>query len=70
MIRVAEKRTGMSTVAYPKLMKADNGDVVLFNRESVGTVVKSKYYPIGFCCVLWNMGLFKDYNGTIELSNE
>lgn len=62
---------------YPKLMITRQGDVVFFSKEGFGMVVYGPFgrnefkdrYNEGYYCESWVMDRFKDFNGTIKLSN-
>jgi hypothetical protein len=58
---------------FPKLMKSNaTNAIVLFYRHKEGQIVNGEChgYKIGFFMNQWNMDFFKDFNGTIKLSNE
>ena len=60
-------------LGYPKLMKGTLTDVVvLFYEESKGQVVNGQCSDnyLGDNHIEWNMSHFKDFYGTISLSNE
>lgn len=62
-------------VTYPKLMKSTvNGTIVLFSSYKCGTVVSDDGKPynesIGYYCDGWSMANFKDYNGSVILTND
>lgn len=59
-------------VQFPKLME-DSEYVVLFLKKSFGTIVFSKHNSkstnLGFHSSTFNMKYFKNYQGTIALTN-
>jgi hypothetical protein len=58
---------------FPKLMQGKmSGVIVLFNQVKVGQVVCGECcgHKIGDYANEWCMSKFKDFNGTIKLSNE
>ena len=57
---------------YPKLMKrCDNDLVVLFTSENDGVVlISSDYYELGYSSDDWENSAFKEYTGTLLLSNK
>ena len=55
---------------FPKLMIAKDGEMVLFQSLSVGTVIKGVEYGIGHHSVRWAMKDFSDFEGSITLSND
>jgi hypothetical protein len=60
-------------LGFPKLMQGTITDVVvLFYEKSKGQVVNGECSDIhlGDNYIEWNMSNFKDFNGTIKLSNE
>jgi hypothetical protein len=57
---------------YPKLMISEETDrVVLFSKDGCGVDVGGdKYQTNGMYRDSWDMGCFKDFHGTVELSND
>lgn len=57
---------------YPKLMVDGNENIVLFTSSDEGTLISSKGCPedVGHYSELWVMSEFKDFNGTVTLSND
>lgn len=55
---------------FPKLMVANNGEVVLFESYKSGTVLKGVDWKTGHYSNNWSMNEFSDFNGSITLSNE
>jgi hypothetical protein len=54
---------------FPKLMETDEGLIVLMLYDGHGTVVHSDVeYSMGQYSV-WDLGLFKEYKGSITLRN-
>ena len=71
MVKVKEIKECLKTIPFPKLMKSDNGRIVLFSSPKVGTLVSSSHYEtVGYYSNNWDEECFKDYGGTIELTNE
>lgn len=59
------------TLDFPKLMCTDTSLIVLFTGENTGTViVPNNAHTIGDHLDIWDMELFNDYEGTIELKNK
>ena len=55
---------------YPKLMTANQGVVVLFTSESIGTVVHpGELDYLGDYSDVWDMSVFKEFKGEVVLSN-
>lgn len=56
---------------YPKIMIAEDGVIVLFLEDRVGFVVGNprEFNPIGYYSDWWIMDRFKDFTGTVTLSN-
>lgn len=59
---------------FPKLMKGSDDMVALMTKDGCGVVVITgdldDYYKVGDYSEEWAMKCFKDFNGTIELSND
>lgn len=72
MVKVVEKNVEqVRGIDYPKLMIGSSNAIVLFVDDNKGTVVKSGGgFSVGRYSETWNMNAFKDYTGTLELSNE
>jgi len=66
----------IKTKPFPKLMQIgtdspNNGAVVLFKHNGIGTVVHGAgKHRLGDDSEDWYMGGFKDFDGTVELSND
>lgn len=57
---------------YPKLMMSDRGTVVLMMECGVGPVVHvglMSTHVVGHFSDEWDMGKFRDYNGSVVLTN-
>jgi hypothetical protein len=55
---------------YPKLMIDSHGLVVIMDEPERGTViVADEHYKIGTYLDVWDMSWFRDFDGTVELSN-
>lgn len=57
---------------YPKLMQSKDEMIVLFTEENEGTVLhqgKDCYHELGRFSETWAMEGFKDFYGTLELTN-
>jgi hypothetical protein len=56
---------------YPKLMKSENGKIVLMTVRGVGMVLSDSqgYSKAGTYSDDWKMENFSDFHGTIALSN-
>jgi hypothetical protein len=56
--------------SYPKLMES-GGLVVLFMAASKGTVLLggSVYQPVGYYSIIWDMDIFKNFEGEITIKN-
>lgn len=55
---------------FPKLMISTSGTIVFFEKSKIGMVVYgSVYSKIAEYSEDWGMGLFKDYEGDVCLSN-
>lgn len=57
---------------FPKLMEAENGTIVLFQSKENGVCVCQKIDSlfVGEYHNCWDMGVFRDYNGSVTLSND
>lgn len=58
---------------FPKLMIANDNQIVLFSETGIGVVVYKSGtcpYQIGYHHKFWHMPDFTDFNGTVELSND
>jgi hypothetical protein len=65
-----EEATPGAVKDFPKLMKANEGFIVLFNRPEVGTVVCAhSTWEIGYRSNCFPMEQFTDFNGSITLQN-
>ena len=67
------KGASKKELGYPKLMQGkQSGVIVFFSDSEKGQVVNgfSGGFQLGDYDNGWNMDSFKDFNGTIELSNE
>lgn len=61
------------TKPFPKIMRSENsGAVILFSRESVGTIVHpgQTSHVIGNHVDYFDMEPFRDYNGPVTLQNK
>ena len=70
-----ETRVEVSKKDYPKLMvynKKDNGFIVLFLKERVGTVIRDdeQTHGTGHYYDKWVMEVFKDFEGELLVSND
>ena len=60
-----------SVLPYPKLMTDSEGLIVLMSDHECGIVVVSgQVHEIGEYCEGWDMDLFHDFEGIVELQNE
>jgi hypothetical protein len=55
---------------YPKLMFSQYGQVVLMHTHECGTLVNGERSEIGCHSESWDMGIFRDFDGSITLQNE
>lgn len=55
---------------FPKLMISKDGDLVLFESEQKGMYLKGTNYEKPHYCNNWHMNNFKDFEGSITLSND
>ena len=70
-VKVSLKENAATVKGYPKLMVSNYGVIVLFKKESIGTVVLSDIrYEMLHYCSSWDMSFFKDYDGEVTLKNE
>tara|TARA_R110000822_G_scaffold76214_2_gene183162 strand:+ start:187 stop:405 length:219 start_codon:yes stop_codon:yes gene_type:complete len=57
--------------SFPKLMIADDGQIVLFASQEVGIrITSNNSFSTGTISNVWIMSAFKDYNGEVTLKNE
>jgi hypothetical protein len=58
--------------SFPKLMISNDGQIVLFIIQSIGTVVysNSNNCKVGYYSNAWNMDIYNDFDGEITLKNE
>lgn len=68
-ITVNEKSTPQKEIEYPWLGVDQYGQVVLFTKDGVGTVICPNVYKLGKYLVTWDMEAFKEFKGTITLEN-
>ncbi len=67
------KKEKIKEIKYPCLMVAEDGEVVLFKKESTGTTIHQTLgglLGLGFYTNLWDMGKFKPHNGDIIINND
>jgi len=72
-INVVVENKEESPAKFPKLMISKNDEsIVLFTRDRVGTVVFNIFggYFIGEHKTDWNITTFKDFEGSVSLSNK
>lgn len=72
---VIDNKEVKKELPFPKLMIADCGKVVLFSEKERGVTVLSgknnfESDEVGHISNEWNMVAFKDFHGSITLSNE
>lgn len=72
---VIENKEVKKELPFPKLMITKKGKVVLFYRKDHGAIVCYKAphdsdEEIGYISDKWIMSSFKDFHGSITLSNE
>jgi hypothetical protein len=60
-----------SKIKYPILMDDGRNLVVLFTKDSTGTVLSSRngFWQLGTPYANWNIDVFRPYRGTVVLSN-
>lgn len=59
--------------AFPKMMVADDGEIVLFSDSETGTTIvegSDREYKVGYFQRNWDIGQFRDFSGYVTLSNE
>lgn len=63
---------GKNVKPYPKLMVGSSGRIVLFTSEGVGTALNNAgaWEQAGYFSKHWTKGKFKDFEGSITLSND
>jgi hypothetical protein len=66
------KQAPRKSLPFPKLMTDGKGLIVLMSRPYTGTIVSGGFvYPIGqHFADYWDMNVFNDFEGTVELKNE
>ena len=59
-------------LSFPRMMVAESGVVVLMIKHGVGVVVckNGSIYSEGWYSESWNMLKFKDYTGSVTITNE
>ena len=70
---VVDEKNCKGEIKYPCLMKAENGNIVLFSCYGEGMCIRSdnaRFYDVGDYAEDWDMDCFKPFNGTIILSND
>lgn len=71
-MKATVKQTPRKSNPYPKLMTDGEGLIVLMSDHECGTVVvagQSHVHEIGGYCEGWDMDLFHDFEGIVELQN-
>ena len=72
MITVKTTEVKKEPKPFPKLMKSEKGNVVLFIDEDCGTLIipsPTNSEKTGFYHELWEIGEFVDYNEPITIQN-
>lgn len=69
-MKIEVKNPESKEIEYPCLMEDTLDTIVLFTKKSVGTVVASKAYSLGYTSKDWPMRIFKPFKGKITLSND
>lgn len=54
---------------FPKLMIGNNEEIVFFIKPQEGMVLKNKNHFLGYYSAIWDMDKFKDFYGSITMSN-
>lgn len=73
MKSIVNQKEEVKEKGFPKLMISESSkNVVWFSKSEVGVVVYSEniVQPVGYTYCDWNMDYFKDFNGTVTLSND
>ena len=62
--------TNKKESAYPKLRIGKEGQIVLFQKPTVGMVVsEGGKYPVGVYLGIWHPGEFVDFDGELTMRN-
>jgi len=70
-IEIKESKEIVKKLKYPRIMEGKKGLIVLFIEAKEGIVLTDESgYPTGNYSKSWEMDAFKDFNGTIKLSND
>lgn len=70
MKSIVNQKEEVKEKGFPKLMISGCGTVVLFTSNTYGSQVSNDDGFIGTYSSGWNMSAFKDFNGTVTLSND
>ena len=68
-VEVNEK-TKNKELDFPKLMTGKHGLIVLFDKIESGTVIKGEKKLVGHYAEDWDLSSFKDFKGSITLTQE
>lgn len=68
---VVKPKTKNEPLGFPKLMIDNDDGIVFFHRHGYGMVISEKCggFRNGELSTHWNMAAFKDFHGTVTLSN-
>jgi hypothetical protein len=55
---------------YPKLMVSNEGQIVLFNEVRKGMNINGKGWAVGYYTDCWVMSCFKNFHGSVTLTQE
>lgn len=70
MKSIVNQKEEVKEKGFPKLMISHAGTIVFFHYEGSGIQISLNDNFIGMYAKSWNMNNFKDFNGTVILSND
>ena len=65
-----KEREESKELKFPKLMKTVDNDIVFFEINGSGTVIRHSDYICGHYSSNWYMPHFKDFKGSITLTQQ
>ena len=68
-MKVTVEKTEKREIPFPKLMRSEEGRIVLFIEEEKGTLLSggSSYEEVGYYSECWAARMFFDFSGKITI---